>query len=123
MMAAASKKRKKSNQNDLLDGAFWQNLNDGRALHLNFNAIGNLNAQEAIAQLAHFAQETTGRDDFIAFGQRIDHGLVFFCFFIWGRIMTKYSTTNIKSKGNMLIKEDCMSPPAAAAGAGLGKCG
>jgi hypothetical protein len=31
--------------------------------------------------------------------------------------MTKYSTTNIKSKGNMLIKEDCMSPPAAAAGA------
>jgi hypothetical protein len=32
--------------------------------------------------------------------------------------MTKYSTTNIKSKGNMLIKEDCKSPPdAAAAGA------
>jgi hypothetical protein len=29
--------------------------------------------------------------------------------------MTKYSTTNIKSKGNMLIKEDCRSPPAAAA--------
>jgi hypothetical protein len=31
--------------------------------------------------------------------------------------MTKYSTTNIKSNGSMLIKEDCMSPPAAAAGA------
>ena len=31
--------------------------------------------------------------------------------------MTKYSTTNIKSKGNMLIKEDCRSPPDAAAGA------
>ncbi len=29
--------------------------------------------------------------------------------------MTKYNTTNIKSKGNMLIKDDCMSPPAAAA--------
>jgi hypothetical protein len=32
--------------------------------------------------------------------------------------MTKYSTTNINSKGSMLIKEDCISPPAeAAAGA------
>jgi hypothetical protein len=31
--------------------------------------------------------------------------------------MTKYKTTNIRSKGSMLIKEDCMSPPAAAAGA------
>jgi hypothetical protein len=31
--------------------------------------------------------------------------------------MTKYNTANINNKGNMLIKVDCMSPPAAAAGA------
>src|SRR4249919_3921493 len=33
--------------------------------------------------------------------------------FIWGRIITKYSTTNISTSGSMLINEDCMSPPAA----------
>jgi hypothetical protein len=28
--------------------------------------------------------------------------------------MMKYSTTNINTRGNMPIREDCMSPPAAA---------
>jgi hypothetical protein len=31
--------------------------------------------------------------------------------------MTKYSTTNISTRGSMLMREDCRSPPAAAAGA------
>src|SRR5450830_1360151 len=38
--------------------------------------------------------------------------------FIWGRIITKYSTTNISTSGSMLVSDDMMSPPpAAAAGA------
>ena len=37
--------------------------------------------------------------------------------FIWGRIMTKYKTTNISTKGSMLMRDEAMSPPAAGAGA------
>ena len=42
-----------------------------------------------------------------------------FCFFICGRIITKYSTTNISTSGSMPVSDDIMSPPAAAA-AGAG---
>ncbi len=38
--------------------------------------------------------------------------------FIWGRIMTKYSTTNISTRGSMPVSEDIRSPPPAAAAAG-----
>ena len=40
-----------------------------------------------------------------------------FCCFICGRIMTKYSTTNISTSGSMLMRDDIMPPPPAAAGA------
>ena len=36
-----------------------------------------------------------------------------FCFFICGRIMMKYSTTNISTSGSRLIRLDS-APPAAA---------
>ena len=68
----------------LLDRAFGQDLNHSRTLHLNFHAIGNLNAQKAVAQFADLAQEATGCDDFIAFGECIDHGLVLFLLFHLG---------------------------------------
>jgi hypothetical protein len=37
--------------------------------------------------------------------------------FICGRIITKYSTTNISTSGSMLMSDDNMSPPPEAAGA------
>ena len=36
-----------------------------------------------------------------------------FCFFICGRIMMKYSTTNISTSGSRLIKVDSVLPVAA----------
>ncbi|MNR51873.1 hypothetical protein D3C85_1716160 [compost metagenome] len=35
--------------------------------------------------------------------------------FIWGRIITKYSTTNISTNGSMPVSEPIMPPPSAAA--------
>ena len=43
-----------------------------------------------------------------------------FCRFICGRIMTKYSTTNISTSGSMLSRLDS-APPEAAAGAAWAK--
>ena len=37
-----------------------------------------------------------------------------FCFFICGRIMMKYSTTNISTSGSRLSRVDSVPPPAAA---------
>src|SRR5574337_477029 len=37
--------------------------------------------------------------------------------FIWGRIMMKYSTTNISTSGSMTVSEPIRPPSAAAAGA------
>ena len=40
-----------------------------------------------------------------------------FCFFICGRIMMKYSTTNISTSGSMLVRVDDIEADSAAAGA------
>uniref|UniRef100_A0A0N4ZLY8 TonB_dep_Rec domain-containing protein n=1 Tax=Parastrongyloides trichosuri TaxID=131310 RepID=A0A0N4ZLY8_PARTI len=56
-----------------LDGAFRQNSRNGHALDQNFNRlvgqVGHFNGQVVVVNFADFAQQTTGSDDFVAFGQ------------------------------------------------------
>jgi hypothetical protein len=72
----------------------------------------------ALAQRGHAAQQAAGGQHFIALGQGLDHGAVLLLRFICGRIMMKYSTTNISTSGSMLISEEDTSAAAPPAKSG-----
>ena len=105
----------------LLDRALGQHLDHGAALDLDFDAIGDFHAEVDVAQPVTLPSTPPA----VATSSPLASASIMercsFWRFIWGRIITKYSTTNISTSGSMLISEDCMSPPAAAGG--LGKSG
>src|SRR6188472_3399214 len=59
-----------------LDRALGHHLDDGRALDLDLDAVGDLDADEGVAHLRYLAEDAARGDDLVALGERVDHRLV-----------------------------------------------
>src|SRR6478735_12059580 len=72
---AALRGRDRSRERSL-DRALGHHLDDGRALDLDLDAVGDLYADEGIAHLRDLAEDAARGDDLVALGERVDHRLV-----------------------------------------------
>src|SRR6516162_900650 len=59
-----------------LDRALGHHLHDGVALDLDLDSLGDLEADEGVADLGDLAEDAPRGDDLVALGERVDHRLV-----------------------------------------------
>src|SRR4051812_34085341 len=60
-----------------LERALGQDVGDRALLHAHAHVVGDLDADEAVADLAHHAGDAAVGDDFVAVAELLEHGAVF----------------------------------------------
>ncbi len=107
----------------LLHGAFWEHLHYSAALELDFHTLGQFQANIAFAQFGDLADHAASGDDFVAFGQCVDHAAVFFLLFHLWTDHHKVQHDEHEHQGQHAHQAGLYASRGGGGGGGLGESG